>query len=251
MPDGLSLAHFDAVLFDVDGTLVDSLGMLVPGLGDAIEKYAGARPSDDEIQALIGMPIKAQLERYLAYEPSPDDLAEMTTFAIERYECYKDRERIYAPAVEALRLCHRSGLRTALVTSKNAVELSLFIQRFPGIDAVDAAICASDVENPKPAPDSAFLALSRLRVAPERAVMIGDSIYDMRCARAAGIATIAVGYGSAAPEALAAEHPDLLLNSPDDLLAWANATLKNRNAPQEEPHRFIDDEDDERTAGAA
>src|SRR4051812_7187235 len=87
-PQGVSLAHFDAVLFDVDGTLVDSLEMIIPGLGDGIEKYAGIRPSDDEIRSLIGLPMRAQIKRYLPAPPTELELDEMIDFTLNRFEAY-------------------------------------------------------------------------------------------------------------------------------------------------------------------
>jgi pyrophosphatase PpaX len=253
MPQGFSLAHFDAVLFDVDGTLVDSLEMIIPGLGDAIEKYAGIRPADSEIQALIGVPVRAQLERYLSYSPTDEQLREMTDYTLSRYDAYLDGEKLIDPAIATLLLFKSMGLKTGLVTSKNQQELTDFLERFPASEAVDTAVCASHVSNPKPAPDSALLAISKLGVNADRTVLIGDSIYDMRCARAAGIAQIAVGYGAATQEALLAENPDLYIDSPDALYAWARQTILNRNAPQESNHqRYLDlDATDSRAEGAA
>jgi HAD superfamily hydrolase (TIGR01509 family) len=252
MPQGLSLAQFDAVLFDVDGTLVNSIGMILPGLGDAFEKYSGVRPSDEEIMATIGLPLRVQLGNCLAGQPTDSELGEMIEYTISRYEAYADRETNFEPAIETLRLCKEHGLATALVTSKNDQELALFLNRFAAADAVDATVCASDVVHPKPAPDSALAALSKLGIAPERAVFIGDSIYDMRCAKAAGMARIAVGYGFATPEALLAETPDLYLESPEDLLRWAQTSFSNRNAPKETTHRrTIDNDSDDRAPGAA
>lgn len=251
MPHGLALATFDAVLFDVDGTLVDSLGMLLPGLGDAIERYAGVRPEPEEIRQLIGMPIKAQMERYLNHSPTPQELEEMTDFTISRYERYQGEERLFEPACKALTLCKAAGKRTALVTSKNETELRLFLERFPCAHAVDTAVCASDVPHPKPAPDAALLALSRLGVRPGRAVFIGDSIYDLRCARAAGIANVAVGYGSADSATLLAEHPDLFLDTPEALLSWTLDTLTHSNAPQKTNFRRDHPTDVKRDEGAA
>lgn len=252
MPQGFSLARFDAALFDVDGTLVDSLEMIVPGLADAIEKYAGVRPADSEIQSIVGLPMRVQLERYLGYSPTIDQLREMIDFTLTRFEAYVDREKVFSPAIATLRLCRANGVKTALVTSKDSQEMALFMKRFSGADAVDAAICSSDVTNPKPAPDSAHLALSRLGVPHHRAVLFGDSIYDMRCAQSAGIARVAVGYGSASSETLLAENPDLYIETPEDLLAWAEHSFLNRNATQESNnHRIIDPDSDARTEGAA
>ncbi len=226
MPPVDSTSGARALLFDVDGTLVDTLSALIPGLGDAYEQFIGFRPSEAEIRNLIGMPLRVQMRLFQQPEPSDERVAEMAAFAIQRFEAYKDREREFAPSVEALRLLHRNGYKTALVTSKSDVELASFLTRFAASDAVDTTVCASDVENPKPSPDSAFLACERLGVSPREAVFIGDSIYDMQCARSAGIATIAVSYGSSAEEALLAEHPDHLIRSPEQLLEWAHGMMR-------------------------
>lgn len=225
MPVGLSLSRFDAVLFDVDGTLVDSMEMIVRGLGDTYERYAGLRPGRDEILSEIGMPLTAQVRRYIEDEPSPEAVAEMTTFAISRFEAHEEHESVFPAAVQALRLCHRQGMHTALVTSKSAIELSGFLRRFEGAPFVQATVCATDVQNPKPHPESALRACRLLQVDPSRAVMIGDSVYDIRCAKQAGVTAVAVSYGSGRREALLAEEPALMLDAPEDLLAWTESAF--------------------------
>lgn len=251
MPRRLELDNFQAVLFDVDGTLVDSLGMIIPGLGDTIEKYSGNRPSDGEIQELIGLPIRAQLEKYLKTNPCPSELQTMTDFAIDRYEVYEDRETYFSEAIEVLRQCKRRGIKTALVTSKNDRELRDFLKRFHAADAVDTAVCATDVPHPKPAPDAALLALQRLEVAPDRAVFIGDSIYDMRCAKRAGVSTIAVSYGSSPRQALESENPDMLFETPSDLLAWAQDYTEEKHASKESNANRFRLDNDSRNEGVA
>jgi pyrophosphatase PpaX len=225
MSNRVSLSSYQAVLFDVDGTLVDTLAVLVRGLGDAFEKYARIRPSDGEIRALIGMPLSEQLSRYRVETPTPSELQEMSRFTISRFEEYKDLERPFEPALEALALFHRQGLRTALVTSKSDVEIALFLKRFSHARYVDTIVCASDVTKPKPHAESALLACSRLRVKPSSALFIGDSVYDIRCARAAGVTAIAVSYGAASKQDLAEEQPALLLETPEALLNWGQTAL--------------------------
>ncbi len=225
MPQGLSLSNFRAVLFDVDGTLVDSAEMFVRGLGDTYEKYADIRPAREQILALMGVPLSKQLELFQERKPTSEKLEEMIAYAIERYAVYEEHESHFEAAIETLRMCHGQGLRTALVTSKNATELEGFLKRFTGKDFVDTTVCASDVHHPKPAPDSALLACQRLGVQPAEAVFIGDSIYDMRCARSAGTASVAVAYGAAHKDTLQAEQPDLLLETPEELLDWARSAF--------------------------
>src|SRR5688572_27082874 len=132
MPQGLSLSNYRAVLFDVDGTLVDSLQMFILGLGDTYEHYLGFRPAPEEIQALMGIPLTKQLALYQDTEPSKEKLEEMTAYAIERYAVHEEHETLFPDAVEVLKLCKSQGMKTALVTSKNDTELSGFLKRFSG-----------------------------------------------------------------------------------------------------------------------
>jgi pyrophosphatase PpaX len=216
-----SLSGIRAVLFDIDGTLVDTLPALIPGLGDAFEKYAGHRPSDEVIRGMIGMPLSQQMRLFQLHEPSQERLKEMIDYAIGRFEHYKDRERVFGPAVQALIRLSHEDFRIGLVTSKSQVELTSFLDRFEAAAFVDVAVCASDVEKPKPHADCALLACERLAVAPGEAIFIGDSIFDMQCAQRAGIAAYAVTYGAGDEQALLAENPARVFKTPEELYEWA------------------------------
>lgn len=209
------------VLFDIDGTLADSVGAIVAGLGDAFERFTGDRPSDAAIQALIGMPLSEQMNLFELAERDPDGLDARVRFTLQRFEFHHRRVRLFEPAIEAMRHLRESGIRVALVTSKNTHEIELYLQDFPALREADAIVCSSDVGRPKPHPDSALAACERLAVAPNDAIMIGDSVYDLRCGRQAGCACVMVAYGAASSDTLSAESPDALLLTPEDLLAWA------------------------------
>lgn len=228
----LALSNFKAVLFDVDGTLVDSMDKIVNGLGDAIERYTGRRPHESEIKSLIGLPLREQFTRYAAASPTEEQLDEMIGYAISRYQFHKRLERVFEPAIEALRLCHRAGIKTALVTSKNADEMRFFSEDFVGQDYVDVAVCASDVSKPKPDPESALRACELLGVRPEEAVLIGDAIFDIQSAHAAGVTAVAVAYGSTSAARLQQENPAMLLETPEALLEWTRESLLETTCPE-------------------
>lgn len=223
---GVSLEGKRAILFDVDGTLVDSTETIIGGLGDAFEKYAGHRPHADILKASIGMPLKEQMRMYQLHEPTSDQLNEMVDYTIERYRAYGGFTTPFSPSVDALLHLKEAGFKIAVVTSRNTVELEHFTADFPFASSIDAFICASDVVMPKPNPECAILACDKLGVAPHESVYIGDSVFDMQCARQAEIATIAVTYGAAPESALAAESPDLIVRSPEELLAWAREATR-------------------------
>ena len=225
MSKELALCNFKAVLFDVDGTLVDSLAKIINGLGDVFEKYTGERPAETKIKSLIGLPLDVQMGKFVKPGVSGSELEEMIQYTIFCYEQHRHLEREIAPAMESLKLCHEAGIKTALVTSKNAPEMAIFVPTFSGMEYVDATVCASDVARPKPDPECVFRACDLLQVAPEDAIYIGDAIYDIQSAQAAGSTPVAVAYGSATAEDLAQEKPAMLLETPDALLAWTRTSL--------------------------
>jgi len=237
MPKGLSLADFKAVLFDVDGTLVDTLPALILGLGDSYQHFNGVRPSDEQIQATIGLPLRKQMRMFTATELSETDVEARSIFTIERFQDHAHLEQEFEASIELLHFVKEHGLKTALVTSKSAPEIANFEKRFSWVQNVDTVVCASDVQHPKPDPESAYLACERLGVRPHQAIFIGDSVFDMQCAHNAGAASIAVAYGSGKKDALLQEKPDLLFDSAEDLLAWAKETVLTNHASKEEENR--------------
>jgi HAD superfamily hydrolase (TIGR01509 family) len=222
------------ILFDIDGTLVDGLQMIVGGLGDAYEKYGDRRPSDSELMASIGMPLSDQVYKF---GKQPQDEAEkesMIEFVIDRYAAYAHLETEITDAVESLKLAAKSGIKTALVTSRNTREFAILRESFSAWDSVHATVCSSDVIKPKPHPESALLALSKLNGNPEEAVFIGDSIFDIKCAKSAGIRCGAVLYGAGRQEDLLAEAPDLIFKTPLDLLEWVQNIVEQSHAKEED-----------------
>lgn len=208
--------------------------MIVAGLGDAFEKYGDRRPSDDEILALIGTPLRHQMTLFGCSPQSEEELDEMIDYTIERYEVNNHLEYEFSEAVESLVAAEKAGIKIALVTSRNTKELQILSQRFSAWNSIHAPVCASDVVNAKPHPESAFLAMQQLGVKPEESVLIGDSIFDLRCAKSAGIRCGAALYGAGKKEDLLAEAPDYIFTTPQDLLEWVLTQIESRHAKEED-----------------
>ena len=223
-----------AILFDVDGTLVNGLSMIIAGLGDTFEKYGNGRPADEDMLALIGMPLKSQMTLFGCSPKNDEELEEMIQYTISRYEMHQHLEVEFSEAVEALKLARKSGIGVALVTSRNTQELKNLQRHFSAWDSVQVAICASDVENPKPGADSALLAMKMLGVSKEESILVGDSIFDLRCAKAAGIRCGAALYGAGKKNDLLAEAPDTIFTTPLDLLEWVRTLVEQSHAKEED-----------------
>lgn len=207
-----------AVLFDLDGTLVDSVEAIVAGLGDTFERYVGTRPSREQLIGLVGLPLRQQVIVLDPIPPEEEAILERIRFAETKFAEYSHLETVYPYTREILELCRRSGTPTAIVTSKTRTEFDAFRSRHSWVEAVDAVVCSTDVERGKPAPDSALRARSLLGAEAGRVVLVGDSTYDVACARAAGCEAWAVAYGAGDRRSLEATTPDRLLDRPKELL---------------------------------
>jgi pyrophosphatase PpaX len=213
------------VVFDLDGTVVDSVELIVASFAHAARAVLGAELSRDQLIANVGMPLREQMA--LLNEDLADQL-------VEAYREFNHREHdrmlsLYEGMRELLVELGESGLRLGLVTSKSRATTQMAF-RLTGIDAhFGAVVCAEDTERNKPYPDPLLLSLEQLDVSAGESVYVGDSPHDMRAARAACMRTVAVTWGVIEEAALAREHPDRLVKTVSDL----RLVLTGRERPPE------------------
>lgn len=231
MPRTPKLTDFRAVLFDVDGTLVNSIDVIVLGITDTFHRFQQPCPTREVILGQIGVPLTRQLANYEGVTNDPVVLSDMAKHAMEMFEIHAHAETPFQDAIEALRVARAAGLKIALVTSKSKNELTPFLKRFDATRHVDATVSASDVQKPKPDPESAWLACRLLEVKPSEAIFIGDSIFDIQCAKSAGMKSAAVGYGAGRTEDLMALDPELYFPTPESLLSWALTAENTTSCP--------------------
>ncbi len=218
-----------ALLFDIDGTLIDTVELITQALNYTYRKHLGIELPQEELRRLIGLPLKVQMHYLDERVAHPIDHEAMEADEMDYYERHRHLERVLPEVVEAVREAHRRGYRIALVTSKNRMELQYVLPRLSLNSAVDAIISADDSPRPKPAPDPVLTALKRLQVQPREAVFIGDTVFDIACGRAAGVQVGAVGWGAHLPQDLKAAQPDYYFETPTDLLNWVRQ-LRKRNS---------------------
>ncbi len=228
---------FDPVLFDLDGTVVDTVELIVQSFRHAVRTVLGEDLPDEYITAGVGQPLMAQMERL------------STEKARELYDVYREYNhrrhdeliRPYDGIAEALAELRRAGRLLGIVTSKSRDTTAMAFDAVGLGDAFDAVVTASDTEAHKPAPEPILLCLRRLaakaaRHAPAKSagpsahvdagdgpagptpIYIGDSPVDIRAGQAAGVATAAVAWGVFSREALLAKGPDFWLEEPGELV---------------------------------
>jgi HAD superfamily hydrolase (TIGR01509 family) len=177
------------VLFDVDGTLVDTNYLHALAWSRAL-RDAGEWAPMNAIHRLVGMG-GDQLVVELLGHPSPAADAARPG----RYAALTGDIRAFPGAADLLRRTHGAGLVVVLATSSPAEELAVAQKVLDAEDAIDARSSAGDVERAKPAPDVFRRAMEKAAVDPGRALAVGDSVWDVQAARAAGIGCVAVESG--------------------------------------------------------
>ncbi len=206
-----------ALLWDIDGTLIDTTDLVISGLDHVYRKFVGKTLPYDEIRALVGIPLVKQLQIYGDFATIGTTQEEMEREFIRFWEERKDQEKVLTIVTDTLIRGFQAGIKTGLVTSKNLSEIANTLPRLGIADYLDCVISADDVRNPKPDPEGILLALRRMGVKPEDAIFIGDSIYDMRAGRDAGVRRCAVTWGAASKQYLLAEAPDIICDNQIDL----------------------------------
>lgn len=221
-----------AVLFDVDGTLVDSVDFHAQAWQDAFSWYGKEVPFG-EIRKQIGKGGDQLLPVFFSDEEIKEFGDEMSKRRSEHYlkECMP-RVQPFPRAHDLLRALADRGLRVALATSAKEEELEQLKKLIRADDVIHGQTNSDDVEKSKPHPDIFQAALQEVKASPEEALVIGDSPYDAEAAGKAGISTIGFLCGGFPAEDLTASGCVALYNSPSELLDQLDSSLifsKTRN----------------------
>lgn len=211
------MPRLTTVLFDLDGTLIDSIRLILDSYHHTLAVHRIPPRSDAEWLAGIGTPLRVQFREWT----EDQDLLEALVATYREYNLTHHDANVsaYPGVVGMVRAIRDGGYRTGLVTSKNTSGAERGL-RVVGLDGtMDVIVGADDVVNPKPHPEPVLRALETLGAAPAEAVYVGDSVHDMASGRAAGARTAAVLWGPFGREHLAPTAPDHWLEAPADLLA--------------------------------
>lgn len=186
--------RFDLVIFDWDGTLADSTGIIANALQCACRDMGCSVPDDQAARYVIGLGLADAL-RHVAPELAPDDYPRLSAHYRNHYLSREPEIPLFAGAHVLLRDLRGLGYRLGVATGKSRVGLDRALA-FHGLgDTFDATRCA-DEGLPKPHPDMVLHLLARLDVSPARAVVVGDTTHDLRMAASAGVASVAVAHGA-------------------------------------------------------
>ncbi|MDM8347853.1 HAD-IA family hydrolase [Pseudomonas sp. sp1636] len=214
------MSDYELLIFDWDGTLVDSIGRIVESMHWAADACGLARCADVRVKGIIGLGLPEAISSLY-----PDLLEPML---VERFRrCYSERylaleaepSALFPGVAEALGLFRAQGYRLAVATGKSRHGLQRVLEGRGWLDYFDTTRCADETAS-KPNPLMLADILEHCGVPAGRALMVGDSSFDLQMARCAGVDSVAVGYGAQPLAALREYGPVLAIENFMELHAW-------------------------------
>ena len=213
--DTIGGVRFPVVLFDLDGTVVDSGAIILSSMRHAAREVLGIEPPDEELMATVGGPgLEAQM-RALA----PDRVEELVTVYRAHNEPLHDALVCCEGIDDVLVQLKDEGRRLGIVTAKRRVTVELAFASVPLGHLFEVVVGGDETQRHKPHPEPLLLAAKRMGVDPDECAYVGDSPFDVRSAKAAGMHAVAVTWGGIHDrEKLEREEPDAIVDTAEELL---------------------------------
>ena len=210
------LADKTLIIFDWDGTLMDSIGLIVESMHIAGEAH-GFRTTDQAVKDIIGLSLMHGIEILYPQASNTQKLAIQQSYA-EYYIPNSHRTPFFAPIENMLLTLKQQDKQLAVATGKKRKGLDRVLEASASHHYFTITRCA-DESGSKPDPQMLSDILDYTKQSISQAVFIGDSIYDIQMATRLGMTSIAVNYGTASSSELAAEQPTYQVDTPQELVA--------------------------------
>jgi phosphoglycolate phosphatase len=214
------MKHYDLILFDLDGTLVETAPEICDAVNDTLQHFGFASVSQGQVNDWIGHGTLELLIQALAFVQGVSDatvrsserLADIAAVFKTHYRARcGTRSHCYPHVVETLHRLKSQGVRLGVVTNKEGAYTQTVLDAHALTPLFDCVISGDTLPTKKPRPDGVLSCLERFQVPADRTLFVGDSSIDVATARNAGVAVWVVPYGYNMGAAIADSHPDRLI----------------------------------------
>lgn len=206
--------NIDTVLFDLDGTLIDTNELIVSSYLHTLEHYFPGRFQREDVLPFMG-PSLHEVFGNLDSTKVDEMIKTYRTFNISKHDSLVTE---FEGVTETIKALHENGFKLAIVTTKIA-DVATMGLKLTGLDQYfKVMIALDDVKNAKPDPEPIYKALDILGSSPETAMMVGDNHHDVLAGKNAGTKTAGVAWSLKGKEHLATFEPDYMLDKMTDLL---------------------------------
>ena len=215
------------VLFDLDGTLVNTTPLILESFRHTFKEFGLPVPADSELVAGFGLPMRTAVTAYM-----PEEMADEFCDAYRAYQRTRHDELIEGidGVAETLAALAECGVKMAVVTSKKRPAAIRDLGCYDLVKYFDTIIACDDCAENKPLPGPSLMALKQLSLSGAECLAVGDSPFDLQSARGAGCRTAAVRYTSFDWDYILTEgKPDYVLNKMTDLLTLIDTLNKQED----------------------
>lgn len=220
----ISTTKLNAVLFDLDGTLIDTAPDFIRIIKLMCAKYNHPCPTDTAIREQVSAGARAMVRLMFGDELMnvADTDERMLAYRQEFLDLYEQEicvdSRLFDGLDSLLETLENKGVAWGIVTNKPRYLAENLLDKLDLTDRCAVLVCPDDVANTKPDPEPMFLACKKLNIDPKNCIYVGDHIRDIQAGRASGMMTVAVGFGYIVPD----ENPhewgaDKVVDTPDEL----------------------------------
>lgn len=181
----------NTILFDYDGTLMDTNEVVLRSWQHTFRTIRGHEEDPDEIRKTFGEPLVLTLEKTFPEIPVSESLEVYRTY---QREVFTDFVEVFPGMLELLENLKDKGYKLGLVTSRTKDTTWRGLEHYGMDKYFDAVITAGDTDKHKPDPEPILITLDKLDSSPQEAVMVGDTMFDLQCAKNAGVKSIIVDW---------------------------------------------------------
>jgi phosphoglycolate phosphatase len=210
--------NYDLIVFDWDGTVMDSTAVIAASIQNACRDLNLQIPSDEDARHVIGMGLGQALRHAAPWVP--EEMFEPLAQCYRQHFLAQDEQiPMFAGACELVEELHGEGFVLAVATGKNRAGLDRML-RVSGLGDYFSALRTADVTHSKPHPAMLLEIMDELGMTPERTLMIGDTTHDLQMAQNAGVAALGMTHGAHPAAALRALQPLALCDDFSQLRYW-------------------------------
>src|SRR5208337_4049515 len=205
------------VIFDVDGTLVNNLDLIVKSFNFAVGDIVGRKFSRKEVYSRFGPTLEDMIEEIVPTTEAKDAIQRYHSFYKKYFHRYA---RIYPSIEELVAGLVNARISVSVCTGADATMTSTTLAKSDLREKFSVVITADDVNRPKPDPEGLIRATTLMGAKPDQTIYVGDAVRDIEAARRAGVRSAAALWGFTKSDDLKAHHPDLAFNHPREALDY-------------------------------
>lgn len=211
------MAKINTVLFDFDGTVMNTNDVILESWQHTFRTIEGKERPEEEIIRTFGEPLVITMEKFFPQIPVEESTQIYRGY---HYDNFGELITIFPGIIELLAVLKEKGYKTAVVTSRMKGTTDQGLDKYALKQYFDEVITCDDCTKHKPDPEPILVALKKLQARPEESIMLGDSMFDILCAKNAGVKSVLVGWALAVTEEEknGSQGPDYCIENAEDLL---------------------------------